>query len=86
MATLAARTGAPVIPFYTHRVRADLHKAVFLPVVEVPETGDRRQDVLAATTRYNAVLEEIIRKHPEQWMWAHRRFRHSPDLPDLRYE
>ena len=26
-------------------------------------------------------LGEIIRAHPEQYMWSHRRFRHSPDLP-----
>jgi KDO2-lipid IV(A) lauroyltransferase len=38
------------------------------------------KDIARATERHNAVLESIIRQHPEQWMWGHRRFRHSPDI------
>ena len=37
-------------------------------------------DVIARTTAFNHWLERVIRAHPEQWLWAHRRFRHSPDL------
>jgi lauroyl/myristoyl acyltransferase len=34
----------------------------------------------------NAALERIIRAHPEQYMWATRRFRNSPDLGEKTYE
>ena len=80
-ATLARRSGSPVIPFYIVREGPDRHRAFWLPAVDVPRSGDAKRDIAEATARYNAVLEEIIRKHPEQWMWSHRRFRHSPDLP-----
>jgi KDO2-lipid IV(A) lauroyltransferase len=86
VATFALRTGAPVVPFYTHRVGADHHRAVLLPRLELAPSGDRERDIERATARCNQVLEGIIRAHPEQWMWAHRRFRHSPDLPDLHYD
>ena len=52
-----------------------------LPRVEVPPTGDRAKDIEASTAAYNRALEAVIRQYPEQWMWRHRRFRHSPDLP-----
>jgi KDO2-lipid IV(A) lauroyltransferase len=86
LATLAERSGAPVIPFFTYRDGPDHHYARFLPPLEpLPTTGDRTKDIEQATARYNEVLEEIIRAHPEHWMWAHRRYRHSPDLPDVHY-
>jgi KDO2-lipid IV(A) lauroyltransferase len=45
-----------------------------LEVIEVPHTDDRDADVLAATASLHAALERSIRRHPEQWMWAHRRW------------
>jgi KDO2-lipid IV(A) lauroyltransferase len=54
---------------------------VIRPPLESPDTGDRRKDAEILTARANEALGEIIRAHPEQWMWSHRRFRHSPDLP-----
>ena len=81
VALLALRSGAPVLPFYIMREGTDRHRAVVLPELELHRTGDVRRDVATATARTNQVLEEIIRLHPEQWLWAHRRFRRSPDLP-----
>jgi KDO2-lipid IV(A) lauroyltransferase len=81
VALLALRSGAPVIPYYTVREQPDRHVGVLLPELQLERTGDLRQDIAAATARTNQVLEEIIRRHPEQWLWAHRRFRRSPDLP-----
>ena len=81
VATLAIRSGAPVVPVYALREAPDRHRIVVIPALETPQTGDRRRDARAATRLYNAVFESIIRRHPEHWMWGHRRFRHSPDLP-----
>ena len=80
-AILALRTGVPIVPAYTTRVGPDHHRMVVRPPLETPDTGDRRKDAELLTARCNAAMEEIIRAHPEQWMWSHRRFRHSPDLP-----
>ncbi len=82
---LAFRSGAPMITSYVVRDGPDHHRMVLGPALEFERTGDRERDIEAATAQCNAVLEEIIRKHPEQWMWSHRRFRYSPDLPDDPY-
>ncbi len=81
IALLALRSGAPVLPFYILREAPERHQAVLLPELELNRTGDVRRDVATATARANQVLEDIIRLQPEQWLWAHRRFRRSPDLP-----
>jgi KDO2-lipid IV(A) lauroyltransferase len=81
VALLALRSGAPVLPFYTVREGPERHRGVVLPELELERSGDLRRDVARATARANQALEEIIRLHPEQWLWSHRRFRRSPDLP-----
>jgi KDO2-lipid IV(A) lauroyltransferase len=81
VATFAVRTGAVVLPGFMVRDGPDHHLIRILPRVEVPPTGDRAKDIEASTAAYNRALEAVIRQYPEQWMWRHRRFRHSPDLP-----
>jgi len=80
VATLALRTGAPVVPCYVLRSGPDRHRGIFAPELEIELSGDRKKDIEIATAAYNVALEKIIRANPEQWMWGHRRFRHSPDL------
>ena len=53
-------------PGVRFRIRAEL--------IDVPRTDDRDSDIAVATARLQAKLEDFIRAHPEQWMWAHRRW------------
>ena len=80
-AILSQRSGAPVVPMYTLRTGLDEHRIVIEPAIDPgPGRAPSRHDVIARTTAFNRWLERVIRAHPEQWLWAHRRFRHSPDL------
>jgi KDO2-lipid IV(A) lauroyltransferase len=80
VATLALRTGAAVVPGYIlWDEAAQIHRLHFEPAIETIETGDQKADVTANTARYVQVLEAIIRRHPEQWLWIHRRFRTRPE-------
>jgi KDO2-lipid IV(A) lauroyltransferase len=85
LALLALRSGAPIVHGYVVRDAPDHHLVTLDPPIDAPSSGDRQADVTELTARCNRAMEAAIRKHPEQWMWAHRRFRHSPDLPDDLY-
>ena len=80
VAMLALRTGAPIVPCYTYRIGLGRYQGYYLPEIEIETTGDRKRDLVDATARCNAALEALVRAHPDQWLWGHRRFRHSPDL------
>jgi len=42
--------------------------------IKVPQTEDRRADIGELTAALHRQFEIWVREHPEQWMWAHRRF------------
>lgn len=79
VATLALRTDAVVLPGYlTWDESTGRHTLHFEPPVETIRTGQREVDVLTNTARYTSVLESIIRRYPDQWLWIHRRWRTRP--------
>lgn len=80
MARVAMKTGATVVPAYTIW-DADLKrfKVCFDPPLETANTGDPAGDVIINTARYNAALEAIVRRHPDQWLWVHRRWKTRPE-------
>lgn len=79
VATLALRTGALVVPGYIVWDEASkIHRLHFEPPVETINTGNRDEDVQANTANYTKVIESIVRRYPDQWLWIHRRWRTRP--------
>jgi KDO2-lipid IV(A) lauroyltransferase len=67
-ATLALRTGAPLIPAATYFTsRLDGHRAVVRPPIAVERAGAFRADVARVTQALARELERLISAHPEQW-------------------
>ncbi len=78
VATLAARTGALVVPGFCLRRPDGTFDVVLHPPLELVETGDREADVRANTVLMNQVIGKQILAHPEQWLWLHRRWKVDP--------
>lgn len=81
LASLALRTGAPVIPAYNVRQRDGSYRIVVEPEVELVKSGNKRRDVEENTARFNKVIESYVRRHPEQWFWVHQRWKTRPYQP-----
>jgi KDO2-lipid IV(A) lauroyltransferase len=73
-AKLAVRTEAVVVPAVAERRADGTHRLMFLEPIEVK----RDDDPVALTARVTALIEEQIRRVPEQWVWMHDRWRERP--------
>ena len=72
-AKLAAHSGAAVIPGFALWSEQERRYVLrFYP--PVPITGDAARD----TETLQKKLEEIVRAHPDQWLWIHRRWKTRP--------
>ena len=79
MARIALRTDAPIVPvFIVREGRSARHRVHLLPILQVERTGEPSEDVRRNTQRFTAVVEDMVRRHPEQWLWMHRRWKTRP--------
>ena len=79
MARIALRTDAPIVPaFIVREGRSARHRVHVLPILEVERTGDFQEEVRRNTQRFTEVFEEMVRRHPEQWLWMHKRWKTRP--------
>jgi len=79
LARIALRTDAAVVPGFTiwdpglrkYRLRFDI-------ALKLIRTGNDDADVRANTALFTKVIEEYVRKYPDQWLWVHRRWKTRP--------
>ncbi len=80
LARIALRTDAAVVPGFTiwdpalrkYRLRFD-------PALELVRTGNLEADIVANTQMFTKVIEDYVRKYPDQWLWVHRRWKTRPE-------
>ena len=79
LARVALHTGAAVVPAFTiwdpvlrkYRVEFD-------PPVDLARTGNHEADAVTNTARFTKIIEEYVRRYPDQWLWVHRRWKTRP--------
>lgn len=54
------------------------YQVVCEDVIDPRDYAGRPDAVRAITQRYHAALERLIRRHPEQYFWLHRRWKSQP--------
>jgi len=80
LGVLALRTSAPVIPVFALPDGVGRYRLVYEHPVD-PPADDTPESIRDFTQRCTDVLEMHVRRHPELWLWMHRRWRDSP-LPE----
>jgi KDO2-lipid IV(A) lauroyltransferase len=68
-------TRAPLCAAVCRRVGPARFELSTSQLIEHPPTGDRKADVRAIFATINGYLEEAIRRDPDQYLWAHNRWR-----------
>src|ERR1700686_4773419 len=80
LARIALRTDAAVVPGFTiwdpvlrkYRLRFD-------PPAKLIRPGDDDADIVANTALFTKIIEDYVRRYPDQWLWVHRRWKTRPE-------
>jgi KDO2-lipid IV(A) lauroyltransferase len=76
LAIIALSTGAPVLPASSWREADGRHVLRFEPPLAPIEHQSTTEAIRLNTRAYNQALERLVVRHPEQWYWVHRRWKH----------
>ncbi len=80
LARFALHTDAAVVPAYTlWDPSLGKYRLCYEPAMPLARTGDAEADIIENMQRFTRVIEEIVRRAPDQWLWVHRRWKTRPE-------
>ena len=81
-ALIAARARVPLLVVLARRTPDGDHRAELVLALEPPARPEaRRAWAEAAMVAATAELDALVRRHPDQWLWMHRRWKDAPAAP-----
>ena len=80
-AYLARKFNALIIPAFLFTDDEEHFTLKFYEPIEVAQTEDEEADILEATQKQVAALEDAVRRAPQLWFWCHRRWK--TDNPEI---
>jgi KDO2-lipid IV(A) lauroyltransferase len=65
------------------RLESGTYKLVIGEEVEPVRTDDRDADIIANTQNFTRIVEDMVTRYPDQWLWVHQRWKTKTDqVPD----
>lgn len=80
VAKLSLRYQIPIVPAFAPREANDRIRFEFFPMILHPELEDKEENYPVILNEINAILEQMIRRAPEQWLWVHKRWKHGYEM------
>src|SRR5215213_6996620 len=80
IAALALRTGAAVLPVFVPWDEEQQRFVLYVdPPLAISRTGDEKEDIKELTSCFTSVVEDYVRRYPDQWLWIHKRWNARPE-------
>ncbi len=75
---IALKTGATIVPGFAIREKGLFIRFKMFNPIKLREDIDKEEAIIDGFRQYASILEGVIREHPEQWLWQHRRWKSTP--------
>ena len=72
------RTGAVILPSFIRRADCDKHIVEIGEPLDIINTGDKEDDIKKNLERITKIVEDYIKRFPEEWLWSHKRWKTCP--------
>jgi len=80
VAKLSLRYQIPIVPGFARREADDSLVFEFMPFILTKDLEDKEDNYPLVLQQVNAIIEQYIRRWPEQWFWVHKRWKHCYDM------
>ena len=74
-ATMSRFKNIPIFPAFMYRNSDGTHKLIVQPPLYTENTNNKRADIKKMTQILATLIEEHIKRYPEQWFWLHDRWK-----------
>lgn len=75
-ALLALRCKSPLLPMFCIRDTKGRMSLIVKPPIFLKRTNNLKNDIAAGTRLLTQAIEDAIHQYPEQWFWAHKKWKH----------
>ena len=65
----------PIFPAFMHKNSDGTHTLEIFPPLYVEKTSDKHADIKKMTQKLATLIENHIRKYPDEWFWLHDRWK-----------
>ena len=79
IAQLALAFDLPVVPVFAIRTEDGRYRFIYQTPINLIKTGDMEKDTQTNTQLFQDCIERMVRLYPEQWWWAHDRWKHGEE-------
>ena len=73
-AFFAQKFKAPIVPIFIVRDPGGGHKTIVYDKFYYEDTGNEQKDMYNCTLKMTMIVEDVIRRHPDNWLWFQRRW------------
>ena len=70
-AQLVKKYDIPIVPVFIERIGNIKYKVI----IKKPVVFSKEHSIIEITEKLNEILEKMIIKNPEQWIWSHNRWK-----------
>jgi KDO2-lipid IV(A) lauroyltransferase len=78
-ALMHLKTDATMLCAFMIRTGRKKHKIIITPPITPPRTGNREEDMYRITSAFTKIIEDFVRRYPEQWWWPHKRWKRDKE-------
>lgn len=81
IALMSIEFNVPIVVIGTPKIALPMtYEIVAEDAIEPTEYSSRPDAAKALTQRFTSSIERLVRRHPEQYFWLHRRWKHQPPV------
>ena len=74
-AAISLMAHVPIVPVISYRIAPFRHQIIISSPLTFSGVGKKKEQLESMTRSVDMTLEKMVIRHPEQWLWLHRRWR-----------